>query len=225
MRAAIIIPVYNGMAYIAETLKSAIAQSQRSLEIIVVDDFSTDSTVEIVNFYGDKDKRVRLIKHESNRGRSIARNTGIASSSAEIILCNDHDDILLSSRVGATLAFFKKNPSVDVTYSKFQVIDALGEVLGLQPIQPFDFERVKKTGFTYIGHSTMAFRRKVFDAVKYTDGEYSRNAIDDWKFQVDAYKAGFRFCPINKTLEQYRLIQKPRDEKRIAELKEAAINA
>lgn len=224
MKASIIIPVFNGSAYIAETLKSALAQSQRSLEIIVVDDLSTDCTTEIIEHFQGKDIRVQLIKHTVNMGRSIARNTGIAASSGDILFMNDHDDILLPSRVNTTLEFFKKNKDVDIAYGKFQIIDALGELIGLQPIQPFDFEGVKKTGFTFIGHSTMAFRRHVFEKVQYTDGDYSRNAIDDWKFQVDAFKAGFKIAPINKTLEQYRFIPKARDERKITELKQACLN-
>lgn len=224
MKPAIVIPVYNGIAHIADTLDSCVKQPGKNLEIIVVDDFSTDGTVEVVEYFAFRDKRVKLIRHGENLGRSEARNTGILATDADIILINDHDDILMPHRTKTTVTYFEKNPDVDIVYGKFQVIDELGTIIGIQNAEPFNFQRVIDTKFTHIGHSTMAFRRKVFDKVKYTNGDYSKNAIDDWKFQVDAYKAGFKFGFINKVLEQYRFIPKERNETKILELKNACLN-
>ncbi len=65
----------------------------------------------------------------------------------------------------------------------------------------------------------MAYRKKVADRVGYTDGDWSKNAIDDWKFQTDAYRERFRFGAINKILSQYRVSNKKRDEDKIRGLK------
>lgn len=222
-----VIPVYNGMAYIAETLDSCVGQDLDNIEIIVVDDCSNDRTLQIINDYisYSRDKRIKLIKHEVNKGRSIARNTGIATAQSEILLMLDADDIALPKRAKNTVDFFKLHDNVDITYSKFQIINEFGHITGYCDTEPFNIEKAKETKFMYIGHSTMAFRKRVFDKVQYTDGDYSKNAIDDWKFQIDAYKAGFRFMPMRKMTTQYRVIPKLRDEKKILELKNSCLEA
>jgi hypothetical protein len=89
---------------------------------------------------------------------------------------------------------------------------------------PFDIERVKKTGNTYIpAHSGLTAKKSVFAKVLYSDGDWSELCIDDWKFEVDCYRAGFRLMPLNRVLVRYRYIPKKRDEERIKALKEAEL--
>lgn len=221
LKGSFVIPVYNGQAYLAEAIQSCLNQSVAAIEVIVVDDGSTDSTIKIAEYFEKKDKRVHLLKLPKNLGRSLARNEGIKLAKSDLIFTLDADDVALPSRVADTLNYLKKNPMTDLMYGKFQMIDGLGNVGGLAEVGPFDIERVRSSGFTYIGHSTMAFKRNVFEKVQYTNGPYSEHAIDDWKFQVDAYHAGFKFGAIPRILSQWRFSQKPRDEKAIAELKAA----
>src|SRR3990167_1465937 len=220
LKGSFVIPVYNGQAYLAEAVQSCLNQSLPGIEVIIVDDGSTDWTRKVALYLEEKDKRVHYTRF-GRIGRSMARNAGIKLAKSDLIFVLDADDIALPNRVADTLNYLKKNPTTEVVYGKFQLIDALGNVGGLAEVGPFDIEKVRTTGFTYIGHSTMAFKRSVFEKVQYTDGPYSQNAIDDWRFQVDCYKAGFRFGAIPKILSQWRVSQKPRDEKAIAGLKAA----
>lgn len=223
-KASFVIPVFNGVAYIAEGIRSCQKSSISNIEIVIVDDFSTDSTVDIIERMAKDDPRVVLIRHGANMGRSLARNTGIGAARSDILLMMDHDDIANKSRASIVVDTFKAHPEIDIVYSQFQLIDELGHIGAKVEVMPFDWTRLKKTKFAHIGHSTMAFRKWVFEKVQYTDGDYSKHAIDDWKFQVDAYKAGFKFMPIRKCLAQYRFVQKPRDEAKILELKNACLN-
>lgn len=223
-KASFIIPVYNGSAYIAEAVNSCLSSSLRAVEVIVVDDCSTDATVAILEAIAAADDRLKVVKHTENMGRSAARNTGVAAATSDILIMMDHDDISLPARAKSIVAAFKANRRVDIVYSQFQIIDELGRVNAKVDCAPFDWEKLKVTKLAYIGHSTMAVRKKVFEKVQYTSGEYCKNAIDDWKFQVDAYKAGFKFLPIRKCLAQYRWIEKKRDEAKILELKKACLN-
>ena len=223
MKASFVIPVHNGSAYLAETLDSCVQQKLKDIEIIVVDDGSDDRTVGLINYFIEKDRRIVLIKHDVNKGRSEARNTGIEAATSDIILTSDADDLSHPMRAGDTVNYFKKFPDVDIVTTRAQVIDPLGNIGGVLPTQPFSWKNVTEKKMTYIVHSSMAFKKKVFEKVQFTSGDYSKNAIDDWKFQVDAYKAGFKFGYLNKTLVQYRYIPKPRDEKKILELKELCL--
>ena len=221
--ASFVIPVYNGSAYISESIKSCLNSSNKKIEVVVVDDFSTDATVRIVEKMAETDDRVKLIRHGVNMGRSAARNTGISASSSDIIMTLDHDDIALPTRAAITIKTLRDNKGADIVYSQFQIIDELGNVQAKVVVAPFDWEKLKKTKLAYIGHSTMSFRKRVFEKVQYTGGDYCKHAIDDWKFQIDAYKAGFKFVPIRKCLSQYRWIEKKRDEAKIMELKNSCL--
>ncbi len=220
IRESIVIACHNGQEYLAETIASALAVMDEGCEVVLVNDGSTDHTLEIMRHYeGD---RVQVVNISERVGRSEARNAGIRQAKGSVILINDADDLLSPDRIVSTRKTFKKNPKADVIYGPFNIIDELGNVLGENKAEPFDIEKVKTTGFTGIGHSTMAFRRKVFDTVQY-DKAYGELGIDDWKFQVDCHKAGFRFFPLKERLMSYRYLPKERDESKIAEMKKAAL--
>lgn len=222
VKASFVVPVFNGQAFIAQAVQSCLNQTVKSIEVIVVNDGSTDNTERIVNALKAKDDRVKIITQE-NQGRCIARNVGNKVSEADWVFVLDADDIALPNRVSDTFAYLKKNPGVDIVYGKFHGINAVGDIVGIAEVEAFSIEKVKKTGLTFIGHSTMAVSRKVFDRVQYTPGDWDRHCVDDWKFQLDAHKAGFRFGACNKILSQYRINPKVRDEAMIKAMKDECL--
>ncbi len=108
---SVIVPAYNASPYIEETLDSILNQTFQEFEIIVVDDGSTDGTVDIVNRYVGKDSRIRLVQQE-NEGSSKARNTGIALAKYDWIAPVDSDDVLLPQRFEKQLAAAAQYPQV-----------------------------------------------------------------------------------------------------------------
>lgn len=90
---SVIIPVYNVEKYIAQTLDSLLWQTFKNFESICVDDGSTDKSVEILEAYRQKDKRIKII-HQPNSGVVVARNNGVAQATSELIYPLDGDDIL-----------------------------------------------------------------------------------------------------------------------------------
>jgi glycosyltransferase involved in cell wall biosynthesis len=223
-KASFIIPVFNGQPYIAQAINSCLNQTIKDIEVVVVNDGSTDWTGSILTTKAGEDKRLKIVTLEENGGRSNARNRGIEEAQADVLLMMDADDLSVKERAEWTLTYFKKNPEMSILSGHFLVMHELGEVFGRSDSRPFNWNTLKETGLAHIGHSTMAFRRKVFDQVRYTDGEFSKHGIDDWKFQVDAYKAGFEFGFIDKNLAIYRQIDKPRDIDKIRELKVICLN-
>lgn len=91
---SIIVPVYNVEKYIAKCLDSLVNQTLQDIEIICVDDCSSDKSVSIIKKYMKKDKRIRLICHTQNKGLAATRNTGLKSATAELIAFADSDDYL-----------------------------------------------------------------------------------------------------------------------------------
>ncbi len=91
---SVIVPVFNEEKHLSECLESAIKQTLSNIEIIVVNDCSTDNSQAIINDYLEKDSRIILVSHDYNRGLGEARNTGVGSSSGKYIYFLDSDDSL-----------------------------------------------------------------------------------------------------------------------------------
>ena len=90
-RFSVIIPLYNKENYIARTIESVLAQKYSNFELIIVNDCSTDNSLEIAKTI--KDPRIKILEHEKNKGLSASRNTGIANSTCEYLAFLDADDI------------------------------------------------------------------------------------------------------------------------------------
>ena len=94
-KVSIIIPIYNVEKYVEQCIKSVVEQTLGDIEIICIDDCSTDNSISIVESYANHDSRIKIIRHEVNKGLGIARNTGINSSSGDYIFFLDSDDYIL----------------------------------------------------------------------------------------------------------------------------------
>ena len=105
MKVSIIIPVHNSSKYITECLNSVINQTYKNLEIIVIDDKSTDNSIELIKSI--KDKRIKLIELKTNSGAAIARNKGIKASTGDYICFLDSDDYWYLEKIEKQLKFIK----------------------------------------------------------------------------------------------------------------------
>jgi glycosyltransferase involved in cell wall biosynthesis len=114
---SIIIPVYNAQETIAETLDSIIAQSYENIEIIVVDDGSTDQTAQVVSSYGS---RVLYYYQNNSGGCAVPRNIGIMHSSGEFICFMDADDIMVSDRIALQVDFMERNYHVGLVFCDYR---------------------------------------------------------------------------------------------------------
>ena len=123
---SIIIPVYNGEKFISKAIESALNQTYKPIEIIVVDDGSTDKTEEIVKQYNVK------YFYQDNSGPSTARNRGISIAKGEYIAFLDADDIYLPNKIERQILEFKKDNDLGVVYNSVRNIDEndnLGDIL------------------------------------------------------------------------------------------------
>lgn len=107
---SLVMAVYNGETYLSETLDCMLSQTYSDLEIIVVNDGSTDSTQRILNSI--KDKRVKVIILEKNAGAAAALNIGIGKSNGEWIAIHDADDISLPNRIQEQIVYLSNHPKL-----------------------------------------------------------------------------------------------------------------
>ena len=113
---SVVIPAYNSERHIIATLDSILAQKHRPLEILVVDDGSTDGTAAIVSGCPSE---VRLIR-QSQRGHPAARNTGIRAAAGEYLAFLDHDDLWSADKLGLQLDRFHRDPALDLVFGHIQ---------------------------------------------------------------------------------------------------------
>ncbi len=104
IKLSIIIPVYNVEKYISECLDSILSQIVSNVEIICIEDGSTDNSIKILNEYKDRYPSIHIVKHESNRGLSAARNTGLQYAKGEYVWFVDSDDYIKSDAIKNVLS-------------------------------------------------------------------------------------------------------------------------
>jgi succinoglycan biosynthesis protein ExoO len=130
MLISIIIPAYNAQGCLARALDSALGQTHQAIEILVVDDCSTDGTVALVDAYAQRDSRVRLLRNPENAGPSAARNRGIAAATGEWIALLDADDSYHPQRL-ADLGAAASRHEADVVFDNLFLYDAAqGHIAG-----------------------------------------------------------------------------------------------
>jgi len=130
-RVSVIVPAYNVAPYIRQAVESALRQTLASLEVIVVDDGSTDGTV--AQLSGLADPRLRLIE-QRHAGVCASRNTGVGLACAPYIGFLDGDDLWLPEKLGRHLAVLETRPEIDLTFSLSRVIDEAGVELHYMPV-------------------------------------------------------------------------------------------
>ena len=133
-KVTVIIPCYNRGKFIRETLDSTLSQTYRDLEIVAVDDGSTDDTREILESYG---KKIRILEHPGrvNKGQSAAINLAMRSTQSKYVAILDSDDIWAPKKIEKQVEFLEKYPDIGLVYANGFDIDDNGKIL-YKRIQP-----------------------------------------------------------------------------------------
>jgi hypothetical protein len=126
-RVSVIVPAYNGEAFIGEALASVSAQTCRDFEAIVVDDGSTDRTPAVALEFAAADERFRLIR-QANGGTQAARNTALAAASGAWVALLDQDDVWLPGKLAAQLALADADPRANLLFTNYLVWDGTSEL-------------------------------------------------------------------------------------------------
>jgi teichuronic acid biosynthesis glycosyltransferase TuaG len=123
---SIITPTYNAEKFIENTMKSVQAQTYENWEMIIVDDCSTDNTVEIIQNFIQSDDRIKLKVLENNSGASVARNTAIQLAKGKFVAFLDSDDLWLPTKVEKQIDFMLQN-DLAFSFTSYRVITEEGE--------------------------------------------------------------------------------------------------
>ena len=127
MLITVLMSVYNGEKYLRKSIHSVLNQSYKDFEFIIVDDCSTDKTIEIIKSFNDS--RIRLLKNDSNLGLSKSLNKGIKHSLGKYIARHDDDDISQSNRLQNQLNLFKATNNIDAIFCRYALFDKFGKII------------------------------------------------------------------------------------------------
>ena len=128
-KVSLIMTVYNGERFLREAIESCLEQTYSNLELIIMDDGSIDSSLEIINSFHDD--RIILLLNESNKGQSYSRNRGIKESTGEYIAIMDADDVAYPDRIEGQIDYLKFE-GADICFSWADLIDSEGNVIGVK---------------------------------------------------------------------------------------------
>lgn len=108
----VIMPVYNGQAYLNEAIDSVLAQTFENFELVIIDDGSTDDSEKIITVYTDP--RIRFLKNDKNRGVAYTRSRGLEEAKGEFLAWMDCDDLISPEKFEKQIKFLKENPEIGI---------------------------------------------------------------------------------------------------------------
>jgi glycosyltransferase involved in cell wall biosynthesis len=129
---SVIMSVHNEEATIAEAIESIIAQTYHDWEFIIIEDCSTDRSLEIAGHYVRQQKRIKIIKNDHNLGLAKSLNKGIKAAKGEFIARMDGNDFSYPERLEKQVAFMRDNPAIDVLGTGAELIDESGNTLSFR---------------------------------------------------------------------------------------------
>ncbi len=197
---SVIIPVYNGAKYIEAAIRSAMNQTERNLQILVIDDCSTDNTAAIVKKLAEEDDRVGYFKLAVNMGVAAARNTGAELAVGEWIGLLDADDIWDPGKLARQLAF-QHTSGAEFLYTGAECIDENGQPNGRYFFVPeqIDYQTLLKGND--IVCSSVLIKKELFSRYPMQHAD----AHEDYLTWLQIMRDGLTACGLNEPLIQYRI--------------------
>lgn len=214
----VVVPVYNGENFLGETLESVLRQSYPAVEVIVVNDGSTDGSSSIAMEFGDK---VRLLDRE-NAGVSAARNAGIAAASTDWVALMDHDDLWEQKHLENLARVIGCHPDADVCYSggRELIPDPVNGSFHPGEVMPFpgneELPRMLMERCAFIPSAT-ALRRSTVLAAGGFDSRYLN--LQDWELWLRLFHRGAKFIHAPEQTLLYRIHPASRTHKALQTLK------
>lgn len=189
---SVIITCYNYAEFVEKAIKSVLAQTQAPVEIIVINDGSTDDSMKVINKYKDQ---VTIID-KKNEGVIAAKNQGLLAAKGEWIVYLDADDTLEPTYIEDTLRYAREH-NYDVVYTDMRYVGSKKEIVKMHP---YSLNRLLYGN--YIHNSSLYSKTKLHQAGGYK--EAMKGGYEDWEINISLAEKGARFGYLNKALLNYR---------------------
>ncbi len=195
---SVIVPCYNQGIYLKETIQSALASTYRPLEIIIINDGSTDDSLELARVLEAQHPEVRVLD-QANSGVTKARNSGIAAAQGEYILPLDGDDLISNTYIEKGIAVLSMRPEVKVVYCQAEKFSTTTR----KPwkLKPFSLQQLAKDNMIFV---SALFRKTDALAVR-GFSEDMQLGREDWEFWIKLLKNGGEVVQLPEVGFFYRL--------------------
>lgn len=198
---SIITPTYNSQDFIQQTIDSVVNQTYNNWELILIDDASTDKTVDIANKNIKDNPKIILIKNSINQGAGITRNIGIERAKGEFIAFLDADDLWKPEKLKSQIDFMIKN-NVDVCFSSYDLINEKGSKLFKRVVALKELTYNKLLRSNYIGNLTGIYNCRTLGKIK----SNKLRKRQDWILWLEAIKKSNKpAVGIQESLAYYRV--------------------
>jgi GT2 family glycosyltransferase len=194
IKVSIVLPTYNGSRYIKKSIDSCLNQTHKNIELIVVDDASTDTTPEIISSYTDK--RIRYLRNEKNMKLSKSLNVGFAHANGEFLTWTSDDNYYDSEAIKTMLSILCTYSKFEFVYAGQYAIDENDNILRHNEVRPLESLKVSNP----IG-GCFLYTRKVAETI----GKYSPDAFlaEDLDYWIRVFRR-FHIVGLRKPLYYYR---------------------
>ncbi len=195
---SLVTPSFNQGQYIEATINSVLSQHYESLEYIIIDGGSTDSSVDVIKKHAEK---LAFWCSEKDTGQSNAINKGFRRSTGKYVGWLNSDDVLLPGSLRKMVGYLESDSAYDVVYGNTTFIGRSGSTFGKRLEIPFD-RAIMIYGYNYIPQPSTLFRRSLLDELGFLDE--SLHYTMDHEFWLRVYDAGRKFCYANDFFSGYR---------------------
>lgn len=199
---SVLMACYNEEKHVARAIESILNQTLSDFTFVIVDDFSTDKTVDVIQEYARQDKRIKFFRNERNRGLAYSLNSQINHINSSYIVRMDADDISYPYRLKQQVDFMELNPEIDAVGSNADVINEDGEVTGeiVMAQEPDELYKQRYRKSTFI-HPSVCFRRSFF--AKFGDYDESQLRAQDLDLWLRALNRGAKLYNLSGRLLRY----------------------
>ena len=198
---SIITPCYNSELYIEDCVNSVIAQSYDKWEMIIVDDCSSDSSLEKIMLFSDIDSRIRIIKLEENHGASVARNIALEDANGSFIAFLDADDFWEPLKLERQINFMKKN-NIAFSFTSYKITSQSGDITNNIVRAPKEISYNSYLKNTIIGCLTVIINRKITGSFKFPKIKSSH----DMALWLEIMRRGYNAYGLHTSYAFYRIV-------------------
>lgn len=196
---SVITPSYNSARFLEETIKSVIAQSYMNWEMIIVDDCSTDNSLDIIKVFSKKDDRIHYLQLSENSGAAVARNTAIRESNGRFIAFLDSDDQWFPEKLEEQYEFMQKY-NLAFSYTSYINMDENGVVNDTVVKVPAEVNYKQLLRQNVIGCLTVMLNKEMIGDIEMVN----IRTRQDYVLWLELCKRGFRAVGLQKPLSKYR---------------------
>lgn len=197
---SVIIPVHNSEKYIASSIESVLRQTYNNIEIIIINDDSTDNTLRIIQHIAKKNgKKIKIFSLQKNMGAAFARNEGIARAMGEYIAFLDSDDLWLPEKIEKQINILNKTESA-LCFTAYDMIDGNGYFIKHRSVKnQITFTDLLKEN-NIIFSSVLCYTESISN-LRFDSGCFH----EDYLFLLQLLQKGIVVYGLNQTLLQYRI--------------------